>query len=293
MNVYTKKPIGSTTSKQNFLWQKIITGIVVLFFLIGGLNIFQAPIKNTFYIITAPVSKIFWAAGGGVSSFFESFLNTKGLKQESDNLKEENQKLLSQIAILQETIKSDQATQSAIENTQHDNFALTLAGIIGQDADSDFILLDKGSDDGISENMPVISDTKVLYGKVFKVYKNYSQVMLISNKNSVVDAKISPRSGIPFAGQQSDIASPPILGVVKGSGNLSLYLDLISSDANLNQQDIIVTSGQEGIFPKDLLIGKIQNNNKNDLKPFQTAQVQPLFDIKNTENVFIITDYLK
>ena len=107
--------------------------------------------------------------------------------------------------------------------------------------------------------------------------------MLISNKNSVVDTKI----------ENTDLTKAPIFGIIKGNGNLSIYLDLVSSDAEIHQQDNLITSGQEGIFPKDLLIGKITTSKKNDLKPFQTAEVKPLFDIKNTENLFIVTNYLR
>ncbi len=271
MNVYIKK--------QNFKWRKILISVISLIVLIVFLNIFQQPIKNTFYFITSPFSKIFWRVGDGTNNFFGSFLNAKGLTQENNNLKEENQKLLSQIVLLQETIKTDQLVKEVVKNTQKENFKIVLAETIG--LDGDFILLNKGSDDGILENMPVISSQKVLYGKIYKVYKNYSQVMLISNKSSVVDIKI----------QNLDTTQTPISGAIKGSGNLSLYLDLVSSNDQIKEGDILITSGLEGVFPKDLLIGKIIKTDKNDLKPFQTAQVQSFFEIKNIENLFIITDY--
>lgn len=275
MNVYTKK--------QKFLWQKLTMGIVVLFLCIGFLNFFSPEIKNTFYIAASPLLKIFGTAGESTSGFLGGFLNTKSLNQENNNLKQENQSLLSQISLLQETVKADQATQSVIQNTKEDSFTLAEVRVLGMDTANDFMLINKGSQDGISENMPVISSTKVLFGKVYKVYKNFSQVMLLSNKNSVVDAKI----------QLGDPTQSPILGVVKGSGNLSLYLDLVSSEEQINPEDTLITSGQEGIFPKDLLIGKIQSTDKNDLKPFQTANLQPFFNGDSIENVFVITDYLK
>ncbi len=273
MNVYIKK--------QNVKWHKILIGLAALFLCVGFLNVLQEPIKNTLYVLTSPFSKTLWQAGDNTSSFFWSFLNIKGLSQENSNLKEENQNLLSQITSLQDTVKANQSIKEVIQNTSSDKFKLVFAETMGLDTEGDFILLNKGSDDGISENMPVISSTKVLFGKVFKVYKNFSKVILISNKNSVVDAKI----------QGDDPTKSPILGVVKGSGSLSLYLDLVSSDAQINQGDTLITSGQEGVFPKDLLIGKITKSDKNDLKPFQTAQIQPFFDIKNIDNLFIITNY--
>jgi cell shape-determining protein MreC len=51
------------------------------------------------------------------------------------------------------------------------------------------------------------------------------------------------------------------------------------------------TSSLESSYPKDLLVGRIAIMQKNDLKPFQTAKVEPFFDLKSAENLFVITNY--
>ncbi len=273
MNLYIKKP--------HFSWRKIIISGLILILVIGFLNIFDSPIKNTFYKLTSPITQTFWKVGDSVSGFFSSFFRVRFLSQENKDLQSENQRLLAEITLLQEIAKENQLIGQALDNTKKDNVDLLLAQTIG--LEGDFVLLNKGSDDGILENMPVISAQKVLFGKVFKVYKNFSKVMLISDKNSVVDAKM----------QSLDLTKPPVLGIIKGDGNLSVYMDLISSDAQINQEDVIITSGQEGIFPRGLLIGNIAGSEKNDAKPFQTARVLPFFDAINTHDLFVITNYLR
>lgn len=289
MNAFLKKknlrlPLPQSNRQFSLIsWKNIAIGIIVAFFLLGFLYLFGAPIKNTFYTLTSPVSQIFWQAGQKSSGFLGSFWKVQGLSQENDNLKQENQQLLSKITYLSEALRQDQAVKQVLQNTQNTDFKLVLAENIGVDLANDFLLINKGLSDGISENMPVISTTKALYGRVYKVYKNFSQVMLISNKQSVVDAKI----------QDTESGKSPILGAVKGNGNLLLYLDLVTLNTQINASDTLITSGQEGIFPKNLLIGKISNVDKNDLKPFQTASVSSLSDIKQADNVFIITNYKK
>jgi len=93
--------------------------------------------------------------------------------------------------------------------------------------------------------------------------------------------------------QRADVTQTPVYGAVKGSGNLSVYLDLVNSNSKLNENDVLVTSGLEGIFPKDLLVGKITSVSQNDLKPFQTAKVQPFYDVQNIDHLLVITNYLK
>ncbi len=275
MNVFIKK--------KHFLWQKIIIGATVLVVGVGLLNLFGNQIKNYFYEAAAPLSKMVWSVGDITHIFLASFLQTKSLREENSNLQKENQQLLAQVSSLQETVKEHQALQEVTLNTKGDNFTLLVAGTIRLDAVNDNILINKGSDDGITENMPVISTQKVVYGKISKVYKNFSEVTLISNSHSVVDVKI----------QQGDPLQNPIYGAVKGQGNLSIYLDLVSPDAKINQGDTLITSGLEGIFPKDLLVGKVINTNKNDLVPFQTASIQPFLNINAIDNVFVVTNYKK
>lgn len=261
--------------------RRIFLGVGIIILFLATLILFKEEVKNSFYALTIPVSRTIWTAGNGTSTFLGSLSNVANLQTENSSLRQENEKLLSDLVAAQESLRQTQSITQAIENTKDNHFAMVVAGVVGFDTGSDFIVIDKGSDQGISENMPVISDNKVVFGRVFKVYKGFSKVMLVSNTESTIDAKI----------QNSDLTSQPVLGVIKGLGNLSVYLDLIPSDQELLKDQVLLTSGQEGIFPKDLLIGKITSKNQSDAKPFQTAKIQPFFNIKTVDSVFVITNY--
>lgn len=275
MNVYIKK--------QNLAWQKVAVAAAILVALIIFLNLFQKQVRNSFFYATAPLSNIFLQTGKTAAEFFGSFSSFLTLTKENTNLKTENQHLLAGLAALQDAVKSNQDLQSALVATKDNGFALSQAKILGLDTQNDTMLIDQGSQNGITENMPVISQEKVLFGKVVTVYRNFSEVMLISNKKSALAVKI----------QAADPVQAPVYGAIKGSGNLSVYMDLVASDAKINQGDVLITSAQDGIFPKDLLVGKVESSSTNDAKAFQTAKIQPFDNPKNTDSVFIITNYLK
>lgn len=287
MNAFFKKqnlklPLPRSKSKGLInIWQKVVVSVVTVVLCIVLLNIFQVSIRNYFYLISSPITKVFGKTGKNTSVFFGSFLNAKNLTQENNDLRQENQDLLSQITLLKGIIKQDQSVTEVVQITQGSGFKMALVEVIGLNPQGDLLLINKGFNDGIFENMPVISSQKVLYGKILKAYKNFSQVILISNNNSVLDVKI----------QNDDAAKPPIYGAIKGYGNLSLYLDLVDYDAEIKENDVLVTSGLEGIFPGNVLVGKIKSINKNDLKPFQTAEAQPFFDVRSTDTLFVITNY--
>ncbi len=269
-----------------FFWQKaglakFLGGAVILFILFGLLSLFQLQVKNFFYIVSAPVEKKIWQAGSRASDFLMLFFNTQNLQNENENLKEENQKLLYDISVLEGIKKQYQTLSQSSANFPESNFNLILADTIGLYANADIILINKGASDGISEGMPVVNSQKIIFGRVLKSYHNFSEVMLISNKNSILDAKARKGGEAEF----------PVYGIVKGRGELNIYLDLVPTDADIKEGDVLLTSGLDGIFPKDLLVGKIIKQKKNDQKPFQEAEVQPFFDIKKAEYLFVIADY--
>jgi rod shape-determining protein MreC len=282
MNLYSKN--------RNLRWKNaVMTGAIVLLFT-AGLFLFESPIKNIFFSMVSPLLQLSWKAGDSTSSLLSPVLALKNSTTDRNALQQQNESLLLQVASLQESLKAYQELTQAAQSTQGENFKLVATGAIGQDSSSDFILIDKGAHDGIAENMPVISADRVLYGKVSKVYQDFSQVMLVSHKSSVVDVRIESQA---IAMPGDDLSSPPIFGAIKGNGSSSVYLDLVPLDAQINQGDAIITSGQEGVFPKNLLIGKLSVIHKNDTKPFQTADIQSFLDPKKMDNLFVITNYLR
>lgn len=278
MNVSSASSINK--KKKNYLG--ILSGAIILCIFIFILNILSSQIKNYFYLLSSPVQKTFFTAGESLSGIVNPFLNIFNLAKENENLKKQNQNLLFQISLLTSDKEENKAFFDFSASGHDKNFTTVMASVIGLDG-QDIISVDKGSLNGIFEGMPAVNQQGVVFGKIFAVYKNFSKVMLISNKNSVIDVKIQKN------GQDSLLSE--INGAVKGSGEFSVFLDLVPVDQELKEGDILVTSSLEKIFPKDLLVGKITRIEKNDQKPFQQAQVQPFFEVKNADNLFVITNY--
>ena len=254
----------------------IISVLIVVFFLALNLTPLGPEVKNFFYLISSPIQKTFWRAGERVSDFFETINEIKNLKKENDELKLKIQTLEAESVALKELKKENELLREALEIGLEKEFKLILTQVTGKDISQDFILIDKGAKNGISENLPVITQQKVLVGKIIQVYKNFSKVQLISDKDISFDAKIS--------GQE-------IFGLVKGKGNFNLYLDLVPQEEEIKEGDLLVTSALGGVFPSGLLIGEISQVRKSDLEPFQVAEIEPSFNIKDLEKLFIITQW--
>lgn len=252
----------------------VIVLIIILAFFI--LNSFRLNVKNFFYVVSNPFQKLFWRAGNNASDFLCAFLKIKDLKNNNNQFLLENQKLLLEVSILEDLKKENQILREALEIGLQKDFKMVLARVISKDMSEDSILINKGSEDEISKDMPVINQQKVLFGRVSEVYRNFSRVMLITSKDSIFDSKTQNKE---------------IYGVIKGKGNFNLYFDLISREAELKEGDVLVTSALGGKFPQNLLIGEVERVKKEDTKPFQTADIRPFFDLKKTDNLFIVTDF--
>lgn len=250
--------------------------IAIGVFIIISLLSTQQKIKNFFYLISSPVQKSLWQVGNKISAPIELIFEMKGLKKRTEELSFSNQNLLSEIAQLHALEKENESLRKALELDLKKDFQLALAEVIGKNISEDILVINKGLKNGIFEGMPVINEGKVLIGKIADVSENFSNVILISNRESSFDVKIQ---------------AIEVNGLIKGKGDLQLFLDLIPENQKIQEGDLITTTALGGIFPKGILVGKIQKILRSDVKPFQQAEVSPLFDIAKLEIVFIITNY--
>ena len=78
-----------------------------------------------------------------------------------------------------------------------------------------------------------------------------------------------------------------VKGVVIGKEN-RLILDKVLQKERLKAGDLLVTSGEKGIFPPHLLVGRIKTIEKDQRQVFQKVEVEPLINYNNLKTVFLI-----
>jgi len=258
----------------------IIIILLIALFAILNLTPAKKETKNFFYLISSPVQKTFWRAGMETSDFFEMISEMKNLKKENEELKLRIQELISENISLKELKKENEILRQALKIGLQEEFKLEFSQVTGIDISGDTILINKGLKDGVSKDLSVITEQKTLVGRISEVYKNFSKVQLITYK------------GISFAAEIEDYnQGTPILGEMKGKGNLKLFLDRLPQEREIKKGDIVITTALGGIFPKGLLVGEIQEIFKSDIEPWQQAEVKPAFDIKELETLFIILEF--
>lgn len=134
------------------------------------------------------------------------------------------------------------------------------------------ISINKGSEDGVRENMTVLSKDMSLIGRVIEVNKNTSLVMTVFNKQSKISVIVD---------------STREIGILEGGNIPLLSVKYISSDSQVQKGDTVVTSGYSDFYPKGIRVGRITKIEKNPDTLFLKIYVKPFSCVSGLEEVII------
>ena len=249
---------------------------VIAAVLILNLSPFSTSVKGFFFTLSLRIQHWLYENGIKTSSFFQEFLKADNLTKENILLKSENQKLLNQNIKLEKLKKENESLRTALGLELEKEFSLEVAQVIGKETSADYLIINKGFNDGIMAGFPVITENKILVGKISELYENISKVELLSSKNSSFDIEIFEKE---------------IYSLAKGSGSFKIILDLIPKIENIEIGDKVISSVLGGNFPGGLLIGQIQDIEKSDTAAFQQAEVKSGFEVRDLKDIFIIKNF--
>ncbi len=261
----------SSKIKNKFLITLILIIVLILF-----LNFFDKEVKNFFYLLSTPIQKSFWEAGIIFSNFLETVFEKQNLKKENENLRLRIEELIAENVRLKELKKENEILRQGLNLGLQKEFQLKIAQVIEKDINRDYLKINLGLRDDLRVGLPVITQQKVLVGKISEVYSNFSKIKLISDQESSFDAKISDTE---------------IYGLLKGQGNFKVYLDRLPREKEIKKGEQVMTSALGGIFPPDIFIGEIEEVEKSDIEPFQKAEIKPAFNLQDLNYIFIITNF--
>jgi len=224
--------------------------------------------------IVAPLEKGIVRVQGGASGVWHNYFYLRGVRQENRDLREQIEQLRLEQVRLKQDAEQARRLQSLLGFKEQFIGATKAAQVIGSSGSeqSRLVYIDKGSNDGIKNEMPVITADGVV-GKVLSVIDgSTSQVLLINDQQSGVGAIL----------EQSRLQ-----GVLKGRASGELVIDKIMTDEEVKPGDRILTSGGDRIFPKGLLVGTVAKITKGP--EFLQVTVKPSATLTRLEEVLVIT----
>lgn len=141
------------------------------------------------------------------------------------------------------------------------------------DAGMATVTIDKGTRDGVKENMAVMSPTGVVGRVIGPVAAHAARVQLIIDESAAAGAVTErTRAGGMVVGQRGD---PP------------LRMELVSNLSDVQPGDLVVTSGADGIYPKGFNIGRVERSEQG-VQLYRTITVRPMADFRALEEVLVV-----
>lgn len=149
------------------------------------------------------------------------------------------------------------------------------------------IRLNKGSADGIAENMAVITPDGVV-GRTIEVSDSACDVLLIADRNFKVSVRFEEEGsfGILHGGGVS-LRGTHSLGVV--CLPVPFQVEFVRKDVKLRPGELVTTSGLGGVFPAGLIVGRVVGQELDETGLFQRAVVAPVADLARLRRVLVVT----
>lgn len=256
------------------------TAIIVLIIIVSLTIINLIPgltkgLGNFIYTIFSPIEKLFSNIGKGIINFFQILISVGGLNKENIALREKNIALEAEIANLKTIKKENDALKQALNISKSDQIIIEVASIAGKDIQGlqDWILINKGTKQGLKTGMTVISGEKALVGRISEVSEGFSKVMIIDSKDSSIAAILE---------------NSRTEGLVKKSEKGGIFMDFIPKTEQLELGERIITSGTDNFYFKGIFIGTVETIDLSENQIFQKITIAPAVNFSKLEQVLII-----
>lgn len=141
----------------------------------------------------------------------------------------------------------------------------------GRDPFSRKVVIDKGSQQGLVSGQPVIDETGVI-GQVTRVFPMLAEVTLITDKNQAIPLQVV-RNGLR--------------ALAYGDG-ATLDLRFVAANADIQNGDVLVTSGIDGIYPAGLPVARVSRVERDVAYAFARIQCVPIAGTERHRQVLVI-----
>lgn len=227
---------------------------------------------------------IFNSANAVSAKSYEAVANTK----EYLALKEENQKLAQENAMLKNLMRSRSFEMIRVgtlvknDTLYKQKYFYLSAKIINNSTNlrSNYLTLNIGSEQGIQHDMAIINSEGIV-GVVKDVSRNFSSALSILHKDVRVNCKL-----------KKDGSYGPLSWEKDDDYETATITD-IPLHARFKEKDTIVTSALSSIFPEGIMVGTVKSFERKSGDSYFTIKVKLATQYKKLNHVYVIRNVFK
>lgn len=262
--------------------KRFILVIVAVFIILGNLvflavgsqdGIAVGRFERLTIAMVAPFQRIVSTTVDAVQDVWTVYIASISAARENKVL----QKALAQATADQnhyrELLLENERLRKFIHFKETESRIMVAAKVIARDPSPWFstMMIDKGTDEGLLRGLPVVAAEGIV-GQVVAVSSRYSRVLLITDRNSSVDALVQ---------------NTRARGIVQGDNTDTCFFDYTLRKEVVAIGDCIVASGLDQVFPKGLSIGRVVDVKKENSALFQHVKIKTSVDFNKLEEVLV------
>ncbi len=258
-------------------------GLLLVIFVLSSILIIsrqvQDPTGMSYFrrsaiTIAAPFQSGASAVIGGVTGVWEDYLFLFGTRAENTKLRGEVNQLRGEVQQLREELYRAGRLEEFSAYRFETGFTGMAAQVIGESPDpwTRTIIVNRGAQDGLKRSLPVVTPDG-LVGNVIETSDHSSIVRLIVDRSSRVPVLVSRSRA---------------RAILEGESYSTCQLKYLDRTEDVQQGDIVITSGLAGIYPRGIEVGTITQILVKNHGLYQYAKVLPKATINRLEDVLII-----
>ena len=228
----------------------------------------------------SPLQSASTKVSGATGGFFQQMWNFRGIAQENEQLKERLAKTEVELNAARQAEAENERLKGLLNLNEQTNVESVPARVIARDPSVWFntITINRGSSSGIAVNMPVATGTGIV-GRVISVSPWAAQVMLITDEKAGAGAVVG------------QLGQSGALGSVRGRSDLGvsmIEMRYVSGLEKVEVGDSVMTTGQDGIYPPGLIVGKVVDVKNGSATQAHQILIQPGAQLDHLEEVAVL-----
>lgn len=274
--------LKSTRFKVLLAFIAFLVGIMIYSVTKGGYSFSGASFLNT---VTKPIRTLSNSISTRIENIVDRYENSDFYYIQNQDLQKKIGELNKQLADYEDLkAEVEELRKLAVMKKKHPESVFSQpAEILGYVANDPFksFTIDRGYEDGITPYSPVATSEGIV-----------GIIIEVSQYTSTVRTILSPDLSIASVCSATNADFGIIEGSVITAENNMTKLTHLNINHEIKKDDLIITSGSSGLFPKDYPIGTVKSMGveANGLTAY--AEIEPCTDISRLRSVFVITDFV-
>jgi rod shape-determining protein MreC len=228
--------------------------------------------------VASPVQSLFSGATGAGTGFFQHLGSLNRAATENEDLRRRLALTETELREARMARDENERLNGLLGLKEQSGYQIVPARVIARDPSEwfDSVMINRGSSSGIEKDMPVVTHEGIV-GRIIGVSPVTAQVLLITDERAAAGAVVG------------QLGASQAMGSVRGYGSNGL-LDMryVSGLETVKQGDLVVTTGQDSIYPAGLSVGQVVEFKQGSATSPHEIKVKPSARLNSLREVAVL-----